>query len=323
MNLHRRASFLHEMGIKVQWQSRARLAELAAQAAVNLPVVEETPPIVAVPTFVEPTKLATVKASPPPAALATAPKIATPAPIKALIHKPAKTDSAWDDEPSSAQPAPTSHAPAQLDSSDKPDRLALIAQMDWIQLERAVSQCTACALSKKRTQAVFGVGDKQAQWLLIGEGPGRTEDAVGEPFVGKSGKLLDNMLASLQLQRGQNVYIANIVKCRPSDVNGNDRPPSEQEASACRPFLERQIALLQPRLMLALGRTAAVSLLQVDSETAVGSLRGKVQQVPAPSLNTPVVVTYHPAYLLRKPIDKAKAWADLCLAQQTYESARR
>ncbi|MBI3231017.1 MAG: uracil-DNA glycosylase [Burkholderiales bacterium] len=250
--------------------------------------------------------------------------------VQPLIHKPtvsANADSAWDDEvAASPAPAPSAAAHEVADVGILNERAAAIAQMDWVQLQAAVAQCTACALCKGRKQAVFGVGDQQAQWLLVGEGPGRTEDAQGEPFVGKSGKLLDNMLASLGLKRGQNVYIANIVKCRPSDASGNDRPPSAEEASACRPFLERQIALLQPKLMLALGKTAAVSLLQRDPQTAVASLRGRVQQVQmrnalAENIAMPVVVTYHPAYLLRKPGDKAKAWADLCLAQQQYAQA--
>lgn len=335
----RRASFLAEMGIKVQWQSRARLAA-EEDVAASLMSVDESSQSSA---SASPNATITVshdEAGPPKPVAQEAQEAAAPARVvpstaptqaalpQSAINKPStapsKVDLAWDDDVSHVAPAAQVKANTVAVPVSSEERATAIAQMDWHQLERAVAQCTACSLCRGRTQTVFGVGDKQAQWLLIGEGPGRTEDALGEPFVGKSGKLLDNMLASLQLKRGQNVYIANIVKCRPTDASGNDRPPSEQEAAQCRPFLARQIALLQPKLLLALGRTAAVSLLQVDPQTAVGSLRGRVQQVDVVQQDDqpqhlPVVVTYHPAYLLRKPVDKAKAWADLCLAQQQYE----
>jgi DNA polymerase len=157
---------------------------------------------------------------------------------------------------------------------------------------------------------VFGVGDPVAPWLFVGEGPGYNENLQGEPFVGAAGQLLDNMLRALNIARGQRAYIANIVKCRPTDDNGRDRPPSAEEVAACLPYLQRQIALIQPRMIIALGKTAAVSLLGMSPETPVGQLRGRVHQLNG----IPLVVTYHPAYLLRKPADKAKAWQDLCLA---------
>lgn len=224
-------------------------------------------------------------------------------------------------EPKEPQDVPGMDAgPGEESPAQK--RAREIAAMEWPALEKAVASCRACPLARGRTQAVFGVGDKNAEWLLVGEGPGRTEDALGEPFVGKSGKLLDNMLGALDLRRGENVYIANIVKCRPTDARGNDRPPTEQEAAACRPFLERQMALLQPRIILALGKTAAVSLLQVDPQTPVTQLRGQCRQLQsAQGQSLPVVVTYHPAYLLRQPAEKAKAWADLCLAQSSAQNS--
>ncbi|CAN5343750.1 hypothetical protein BH11PSE11_BH11PSE11_35280 [soil metagenome] len=190
-------------------------------------------------------------------------------------------------------------------------------QMDFSQLRAAVANCRKCTLCEGRTRTVFGIGDEKANWLFIGEGPGRNEDAQGEPFVGPAGKLLDNMLSAIGLRRGANAYIANIVKCRPTDANGKDRPPTLQEAAACLPYLERQIALIQPTLIIALGKSAAVSLLKLGPDVPVSGLRGKVHRYAG----LPLVVTYHPAYLLRTPVDKKKAWADLCLAMDTHAAA--
>lgn len=188
--------------------------------------------------------------------------------------------------------------------------------MDWNQLKAAVAGCTKCDLCRSRTKTVFGTGDEKAKWLFVGEGPGRNEDLQGEPFVGPAGKLLDNMLLAMSLKRGENAYIANIVKCRPTGPDGRDRAPTAEEAAACRPYLDRQIALLKPELIVALGKTAAVSLLDVDQDTPVAQMRGEVHRYG----NLPLVVTYHPAYLLRKPADKRKTWSDLCLAMSTYDS---
>lgn len=185
-----------------------------------------------------------------------------------------------------------------------------VASLDWRELKAAVAACTACSLCNGRANTVFGVGDEKAKWLFIGEGPGRNEDQRGEPFVGPAGKLLDNMLLAIGLKRGENAYIANIVKCRPTDENGRDRPPSAAEAAACMPYLERQIELIQPTVLVALGKTAALSLLALDPETPVSKLRGTVHRYAG----RPLIVTYHPAYLLRTMGDKRKAWADLCLA---------
>lgn len=192
-----------------------------------------------------------------------------------------------------------------------------IHEMNWDQLKATVASCTKCGLCQNRTHTVFGVGDEKATWLFVGEGPGYNEDLRGEPFVGPAGKLLDNMLLAMDLHRGSNAYIANIVKCRPTDADGRDRPPTSEEVAACMPYLERQIALIQPTVIVALGKTAALSLLKLDPATPVSKLRGTVHRFA----NLPLIVTYHPAYLLRNPVDKRKAWADLCLAMNTYAGA--
>jgi len=186
-----------------------------------------------------------------------------------------------------------------------------VATLDWDALEARVSACEQCRLCEKRTNTVFGVGDRAADWMLIGEAPGENEDKQGEPFVGQAGKLLDSMLRALSLARGENVYIANVVKCRPP---GN-RNPEADEVAQCEPYLQRQVALLKPKLIIALGRVAAQNLLKTDA--SISSLRGRVHRYE----NVPVIVTYHPAYLLRTLPDKAKAWVDLCLAHDTYRQA--
>jgi len=183
---------------------------------------------------------------------------------------------------------------------------AAVDSMQWDALSAAVSNCRACQLCEGRTQTVFGVGDTKPDWLIVGEAPGENEDLQGEPFVGQAGKLLDNMLKSIGLERGRKVYIANVLKCRPP---GN-RNPQPDEVAQCEPFLRRQVELLQPRIILAMGRFAAQTLLA--STEPIGKLRGR----PYEYLGVPVVATYHPAYLLRNLPDKAKAWADLCLAQE-------
>jgi uracil-DNA glycosylase family 4 len=180
---------------------------------------------------------------------------------------------------------------------------------DWATLRENVAACVACELCKTRTQTVFGVGNTQAEWLVIGEAPGAEEDRQGEPFVGRAGQLLNAMLLAVGRPR-ETVFIANVLKCRPP---GN-RDPRPEEVARCLPFLEQQIALLKPKLMLAVGRIAAQNLLATDAPLA--RLRGKLHQFGA--ANTPLVVTYHPAYLLRTPGDKRKAWEDLKFARATY-----
>ena len=181
---------------------------------------------------------------------------------------------------------------------------------DWIPLKAAVSGCTKCGLHKTRTQTVFGVGDENADWMLIGEAPGAEEDRLGDPFVGQAGKLLDNMLASVGLSRRKNVYIANVLKCRPP---GN-RNPAPEEVEQCSPHLLGQIELIKPKLILAMGRFAAQTLLKSDA--SIASMRGRVHRYAG----VPLIVTYHPAYLLRTLEDKAKAWEDLVFARRTMQA---
>ena len=180
-----------------------------------------------------------------------------------------------------------------------------VSRLDWETLQARVDACTLCSLHSSRTQTVYGVGNRNANWLLIGEAPGRDEDQQGEPFVGRAGQLLNAMLQAIGLRREQ-VYIANILKCRPP----NNRDPSPEEIVCCEPYLMRQIELIQPRLIVALGRIAAQNLL--DTETPIGKLRGKVHQFRDTGI--PLIATYHPAYLLRSPLEKRKAWEDLQLA---------
>ena len=192
---------------------------------------------------------------------------------------------------------------------------------NWPELKTLVKNCTACKLRASCTQTVFGMGDVRADWLFVGEWPGADEDVQGEPFVGQSGKLLDNMLAAIKLKRGHNVYITNIVKCYPP---GN-RTPEADEIAQCLPYLERQIQLIQPKLIVALGETAALLL---GHDATVPDLRGKLHDYRGSSSHglekgIPLVITYHPAYLLHNPLKKAKAWDDLCLAVATMQGLVR
>ncbi|NKJ51317.1 uracil-DNA glycosylase [Burkholderia sp. SG-MS1] len=215
---------------------------------------------------------------------------------------PPDDDFAWFDD----LPA---HAPSQA-RREAPE-LPSVHTLDWDALSERVAECRLCRLCEKRTNTVFGVGDRAADWMLIGEAPGENEDRLGEPFVGQAGKLLDNMLHSLALARETNVYIANVIKCRPP---GN-RNPEPDEVLRCEPYLQRQVGLVKPKLIVAMGRFAAQSLLKTDA--SISSLRGRVHEYEG----VPVIVTYHPAYLLRRLPDKAKAWADLCLARDTWREA--
>ena len=181
---------------------------------------------------------------------------------------------------------------------------------NWEQLDDAVAHCTACTLHTTRTQSVLGVGDRNADWLIIGEAPGVEEDEQGEPFVGQAGQMLDAMLGAIGLARGNNVYITNVLKSHPP---GN-RDPEPDEVAACRPYLQAQIELIQPKIILALGHVAAQILL--DSKETISHLRGRAHQFQG----VPLVATYHPAYLLRKPTEKARAWEDLCLARRLLQS---
>jgi len=180
----------------------------------------------------------------------------------------------------------------------------------WRDLRQRVAKCQQCELHRERTQTVFGIGDHHADWLIIGEAPGAEEDKQGEPFVGRAGKLLDSMLFALGLQREQ-VFIANILKCRPP----KNRDPKPEEANACSSYLREQIDLIQPKIILAVGRIAAQNLMK--TETSIGKMRGQRYQYADTGI--PVVVTYHPAYLLRSPREKRKAWQDLQLAMRVYK----
>jgi uracil-DNA glycosylase family 4 len=197
---------------------------------------------------------------------------------------------------------------AQIVSADADTSISVpdtaLDGLGWPELKQRVHDCTACKLRAGCSQTVFGVGDENADWLFVGEGPGADEDVKGEPFVGQAGKLLDNMLLAIKLKRGNNVYIANVVKCRPP---GN-RAPAADEVASCLPYLQRQIELIKPKLIVALGKVASNALLGRDATLA--SLRGKLHDYRG----IPLIVTYHPAYLLRSPTEKAKAWQDLCLS---------
>jgi uracil-DNA glycosylase family 4 len=204
----------------------------------------------------------------------------------------------------SAAPHPLPAAPARA-AAPLSDPAA------WEGLREEVRGCTRCALHRTRTQGVLGVGPLRSDWLVIGEAPGAEEDRRGEPFVGAAGQLLDAMLKAIGLDRRSNVYIANVLKSRPP---GN-RDPKPEEVAACMPYLLRQVALLQPRIILAVGRIAAQNLL--GTEAPLSRLRGQVHRFG--EFNTPLVVTYHPAYLLRTPADKRKAWEDLKFARSVYQ----
>ena len=221
--------------------------------------------------------------------------------------------------------APTpAAAPAQPRPARPPadaERARHISTLDWPALRETVAGCRACGLCEGRTQTVFGTGHPQAHWMVVGEAPGEQEDLSGEPFVGAAGQLLDNMLRALSLTRSeegdtppaQRVFIANTLKCRPP----RNRNPSPEEMAACEPFLKRQLELVRPRVILAMGRFAVQMLL--NTQEPVGRLRGRVHAYQG----VPLVVTYHPAYLLRTLTDKARAWEDLCLAAQVVEQAAK
>jgi uracil-DNA glycosylase family 4 len=185
-----------------------------------------------------------------------------------------------------------------------------VSNATWESLENCVTNCQRCEIHRYRTQTVFGVGHHQADWMIIGEAPGADEDRQGEPFVGRAGQLLTNILAAINLPREQ-VYIANVLKCRPP----NNRDPHKKEIQHCQGYLKRQIELVQPKVILVVGRIAAHTLLQ--TQLPVGRMRGKIHHLP--ELQIPLVVTYHPAYLLRQPVEKRKVWEDLKRAREVYD----
>jgi uracil-DNA glycosylase family 4 len=223
--------------------------------------------------------------------------------------------------PAAAEPARESVSEPEPDpvalarSAAEPSRRdPVIARLPWPSLEDAVAGCVACELCRTRRNTVFGVGPRTARWMLVGEAPGEQEDERGEPFVGPAGRLLDQMLAAIGVDRPAEAFIANVLKCRPP---GN-RNPQPGEVARCEPYLLRQVELIRPALIVALGRFAAQSLL--DTDASIASLRGRVHRFRAGEVEVPLVVTYHPAYLLRTLPDKAKSWADLRLARRTFDA---
>ncbi len=281
----RQRAMLAEMGIKV-WAPKATPAPTPTPETISAPPPTPTPA-----SF-------TAAAVPTPSAPAPTPSRAAPATAPGI-----SPDAASEPLATTARAALGQRPPG-------------IETMDWASLEQAVSACQACGLCQTRTNTVFGVGDAQTDWLVVGEAPGENEDRQGEPFVGAAGQLLDNMLAAIGRSRKgkgpEGAFIANVLKCRPPA----NRNPLPEEVAQCEPFLRRQVALIQPRIILAMGRFAVQSLLQ--TQEPIGRLRGKVHQYEG----VPVIVTYHPAYLLRSPSEKAKAWADLCLALDTLAASQ-
>lgn len=244
--------------------------------------------------------------------------LAEPTATHRAVSQTALTPSLQDGAPASPAAGNSASLPSgPAATAVDPERAARISRMDWAELDAAAQACRACKLGSSRFQAVFGTGSTQAQWMIVGEAPGAEEDRQGEPFVGAAGKLLDAMLQAIGLDRGasdqRGVYIANVLKCRPP---GN-RNPAPEEVAQCAPLLQRQVALLQPRIILALGRFAAQSLL--GSAAPISQLRGHVHRYAG----IPVVVSYHPAYLLRNPADKARVWRDLCFARDVMANPPR
>ncbi|WP_066733407.1 uracil-DNA glycosylase family protein [Cupriavidus sp. D384] len=342
--MNRRAMFLEALGIPAEWvPRRAPAAEMAedelvvAEAAVIDTAAESAVEMVAGTVAGTVAGKAAAPATAAPQEAPEAPEasevrsIRPPGPASVLADVPADTDHVVDaamdvaiddavelaatveafDAPNPDRPAAPQVAQPLVRLPEQAGREAAIAGMPWPELADSVAGCTACGLCDTRTNTVFGVGDTQAEWMLVGEAPGENEDLQGEPFVGQAGKLLDNMLGALGLARGQNVYIANVLKCRPP---GN-RNPEPDEVAQCEPYLKRQIALIKPKVIVVLGRFAAQSLLR--TATPIGKLRGTVHTYEG----IPVVVTYHPAYLLRTLTDKARAWEDLCLAREVHDRA--
>ncbi len=248
------------------------------------------------------------------------PAVRESAPPQAALPKVAAAAQPPRQDPAPAAPLPTPTVPlAQPTVPDAPlwdmaaqeRRETVIAGLAWADLAAMVSVCQDCPLGATRQHAVFGAGNPQGRWLFVGEAPGAEEDRRGEAFVGRAGQLLDAMLKAMGLERGRDVYIANVLKCRPP----NNRDPLGPEVRECLPYLHRQIALIRPQIIVALGRFATQGLLQVD--TPLNKLRGTVQHYG----DIPVVITYHPAYLLRNPIDKRRVWEDLKKARQVFQEA--
>lgn len=284
-----RRAYLQAMGVQ-PWVRReldasVTEAEVAPVAASAPPAVEKIVEVVAKETAVP----ASVEAN-----IAQSPSVASPD-----VGSAVSTDQA---APSETGPR---LSPAVSLTTPSSEPTTAISTLDWDALQTSVAQCTACELHATRNQTVFGSGNRNADWMIIGEAPGEEEDRQGEPFIGRAGQLLNNMLRATGLSREQ-VYIANVIKCHPP----GDRNPHVDEISQCFGYLQRQIELVQPKLILVVGRVAAHALLKVNAP--LGDLRGQVHRFA----DVPLVVTYHPAYLLRKPSEKAKSWSDLRLARR-------
>ncbi|OYX59334.1 MAG: hypothetical protein B7Y96_05460 [Comamonadaceae bacterium 32-67-11] len=255
---------------------------------------------------------------------AVRPSTVSPVAAASAVPTPARPVAHPDTHPVLEAPARSNQrgAPAAQTARVEP---APAPAPDWDALEQQIRACQRCPLGAQRQCAVPGMGDRRPDWLLVGEAPGEEEDRQGLPFVGRAGQLLDRMLAALQLQRTQRVHITNVIKCRPPQ----NRNPAADEIAHCAPYLRRQIELLQPKIVLALGRFAAQTLLAEGGclspdelhTLPLGKLRGRIYQARIGAQTLPLVVTYHPAYLLRSPADKARAWADLCLAADALEAA--
>ncbi|SAL21230.1 phage SPO1 DNA polymerase--like protein [Caballeronia cordobensis] len=288
-------SLVEELGFGPVWVRRG--VATAAAAAAREEVIDA-------PAAVEAPRVTEAPETPPPVELRAEPKPAQAPPPAAQPESDIPLLDAYDDLPWTDE-APIHAEPALVDTPSD------VHTLDWDALAERVANCALCRLCERRTNTVFGVGDREADWMLIGEAPGENEDKQGEPFVGQAGKLLDNMLRALALSRQTNVYIANVIKCRPP---GN-RNPELDEVARCEPYLQRQVELVKPKVIVAMGRFAAQSLLK--NEASIASMRGRVHAYRG----VPVIVTYHPAYLLRSLQDKSKAWADLCLARNTYREA--
>ncbi|MGQ9725177.1 MAG: uracil-DNA glycosylase [Tepidimonas sp.] len=293
----RHTAMLCEMGIAPWWTPRELLPR---------PMAQKTPP--------SNEKSPGSRTAPPPK-----PGLVDPAPALPPLKAPppaAASPSTW---AAGSAAAACGHAEPSAQASPE-----AMATLDWDGLTAAICTCQRCGLAQGRQRAVPGVGDRRPTWLIVGEAPGEEEDRLGEPFVGRAGQLLNRMLAAMGLAREQGVYITNVIKCRPP----RNRNPEPAEMACCTPYLLRQIALLQPRIAVAMGRFAAQTLLAQGGcdtlgellRTPLGRLRGRVYSARLANLTLPVVVTYHPAYLLRSPAEKAKAWADLCLALETAAS---
>ena len=292
-----RDAMLREMGITPLWKARGAAAAAEAEPlteapAAVVPAMRSRPVAAAMPLAED---------EPPPYDddFPGAQERQMPPPRESHVAPPQPG------APRARAAAPAVPVAATVDA----ERIEQIARMEWPALKAAVAACTACALAQGRKNTVFGVGDEAADWMIIGEAPGAEEDARGEPFVGQAGRLLDSMLAALDMKRELNVYIANVLKCRPP---GN-RNPEPLEVAQCSAHLLRQVALIKPKLIILMGRFAAQTLLGTDA--SIASMRGRLHQYQG----TPAIVTYHPAYLLRNLPDKAKAWQDLLFARKTYQ----